>query len=487
MGLSKNTSLWSRGTIRRSHQSSISRGYWGESDRLKKKRAFFDRPLMGSEYIDQTMARLKSCRRACRFVFTAVLLLTLSCFRMGMPERFSTATEGASAPSMSVGSSIVNNSSALERLLNRRALAGTAVVVLPNGFAAAYGIGATAQPKILGHQWVFGVIPLTRLFFQHNAESVMLESLRDVLQEERFRCLLVAEADLPSVVPLVRPDLIISPRLKEVSVSAYDVFFFRVVSLGAELTLDLMEWEATGKSAPLRRFNKMLSSDAVKRYAHADMLASEFTELLQDGIYEGVRQLIVWQSEVPRRSPSRAKPPLQILPGKEPLLTVLRPEFAKPPPPLLGELLASSYGIARVPSFSMETILRLVQRGTEAGLAASGAKVVSSSSRMPGGVMRFQGRGVQWELYAAIETIAPDPEDRGWDAEALRLRIRYRLQERSVSGVSLLSDAVCEVVQPLTYGVDGPWVFAVEEAAVLLAGEVLSGRALAEGSHCVFR
>ena len=46
-GLSKDASLWSRGTIRRSHLSGISTDYQGESDRLKKKKAFFDSPDRG--------------------------------------------------------------------------------------------------------------------------------------------------------------------------------------------------------------------------------------------------------------------------------------------------------------------------------------------------------------------------------------------------------------------------------------------------------
>ena len=41
-GLSKNVNFWSRGTIRRNHQTGILTGYQGESDRLNKKKAFFD-------------------------------------------------------------------------------------------------------------------------------------------------------------------------------------------------------------------------------------------------------------------------------------------------------------------------------------------------------------------------------------------------------------------------------------------------------------
>ena len=44
MGLLKNACFWSRGTIRRNEQSSKSTSYQGESDRLKKKEAFFNRP-----------------------------------------------------------------------------------------------------------------------------------------------------------------------------------------------------------------------------------------------------------------------------------------------------------------------------------------------------------------------------------------------------------------------------------------------------------
>ena len=40
-GLSKNASLWSRGTIRQNEQSSKSTSFQGESDRLKNKREYF--------------------------------------------------------------------------------------------------------------------------------------------------------------------------------------------------------------------------------------------------------------------------------------------------------------------------------------------------------------------------------------------------------------------------------------------------------------
>ena len=43
----ENACFGSRGTIRLSYQSGISTGYQGESDRLKKNKAFFDSPVMG--------------------------------------------------------------------------------------------------------------------------------------------------------------------------------------------------------------------------------------------------------------------------------------------------------------------------------------------------------------------------------------------------------------------------------------------------------
>ena len=41
MGVLKNACFWSRGTIRRSQQSSRSTSYQGESDRLKKEMSIF--------------------------------------------------------------------------------------------------------------------------------------------------------------------------------------------------------------------------------------------------------------------------------------------------------------------------------------------------------------------------------------------------------------------------------------------------------------
>ena len=57
MGLSKNASLWSRGTIRRNHHSKIPTGIRGESDRLKKK-VFFDSPARETHAAGRNKKRL---------------------------------------------------------------------------------------------------------------------------------------------------------------------------------------------------------------------------------------------------------------------------------------------------------------------------------------------------------------------------------------------------------------------------------------------
>ncbi|HQH26991.1 MAG TPA: hypothetical protein PLP17_06305, partial [Oligoflexia bacterium] len=94
---------------------------------------------------------------------------------------------------------------------------------------------------VLGHQFLFGFIPLTRLFFEHGPSSAVLELAIDVFAQAGYAVHVADETVLAQVVEAADPALIIDLKLDEMSINAYDAFFFRILSVTGEFAFVCLE------------------------------------------------------------------------------------------------------------------------------------------------------------------------------------------------------------------------------------------------------
>ena len=325
----------------------------------------------------------------------------------------------------------------------------------------------------LGHQFLFGLFPVTYLFLQHDSSSLVGELLLDSLQERGFTPLVVSPEDLDQARKAFAPDLILTPKLSSLSVNAYDAFFFRVISIQGALELSLKD---RGDSPEQQR--RDVSLREYRSHAHAPLLST----LLERALREALRSIV---HALPQKHATRALSSVVVTPSGPGPLLLEEPRFAEPPPVGIGMELAAAYGFDFTPPFTFSSVLRLIQRGIEDGVAQQGLASVSLRGEWSPAAARD---GDWWRLQAQIATIELQARESETGAAAIRLRAHFSLKTRA--GV-LLSQAECERIEPLAEHVDGALVVTLEHAAAVLSQAFLQESSADRGAQgkslCAFK
>lgn len=393
-----------------------------------------------------------------RGLVLAALVASLSgCFSMGLPEYFAGGSLGLERQIGARGSAEQGRSSFVRGLLGAYDDYSPVVMVVADPPFLS-GEGAAFTPPSLGHQFLFGLFPITYLYLQHDSRSLLAELLVDTLQERGFTPLIVRDAT--DVVGAFTPDLLLHPRFSALSVNAYDAFFFRVISIQGEI-----EIEAGGET-----FRRPLALREYRSHAHAPLLSS----LLEQATRDALRALV---KELPDRHSSRgAAAPL----ARTPLL-LEEPSFAEPPSPAIGIDLAGSYGFDFTPPFTFASVRRIVQRGVAQGGSTAG---VPNAGLRGEWSPKSARAGEWWRLRTSISELVLRSEEPASDAPAVKLAVEFRLLSR---GGHLLSAAHCVRNEPVAGAVDGALVVTVERAAATLAAAFLQGDSDEGKNFCVFK
>lgn len=367
---------------------------------------------------------------------------------MGLPERFANGTErdiisiGRSHESVTASSPGGARSTDGGR--------GSFLLLVPD--PAAVPIGTPEEIRSLGHQYVLGIIPLTYLYFQHGADTFVLELLLETARDMGLSVTVGARSEADRIRKHHPGAPVIELLPISASVTAYDVVFFRIVSMGIEGGIVL---PGGGGAIPLAaQTTEYLAS------AHAPRLALMFERLARSLLIEQLRRL-----PLSSRRSHGADPPPSDIPR---LLRIADPSFKKGAFDEQGGMIAAGYGFASVTPFGAGAVRRLVQRGFHAGATAG--------SLLPVSVRQGEESLRASECPEGSVLLGSEIERLTLDDERLGLEILLRA-ERCRTGLYVpLTRARCEVSLPLNTRVDGAAAVTVETAARLLAERFLRGR-----------
>ncbi len=359
------------------------------------------------------------------------------CFSMGLPEYFAGGSLGLERQ---IGVGEGGQASFTRGLLGAYDAYSPVVLVISEPAPA------EAEPHGLGHQFLFGIFPITYVYLQHAQQSLIAELLLDTLQENGFTPILVSSADLKQSFD---PDLVLRPSLPTLRVNAYDAFFFRIISLQGEIGLGVED-----RHGEIVEQRHSISTREYRSHAHAPLLSS----LLERSIRDKLRELV---AALPRRHQQRGSEQSVLTPV---LLT--EPTFIDPPPTSIGVDLAASYGFDFTPPFSFASVRRVIQRGMEDGSRAEGLPYAALRGEWSPSKLRA---GNWWLLRSGVSKL--ELRSRELEQEAVKLAMEFTLETRDGH---VLSRASCAEAELLATGVDGALVVTVERAAKALAQAFLS-------------
>jgi len=291
----------------------------------------------------------------------------------------------------------------------------------------------------LGHQYLLGFFPLTRVFVEHGAERFVEEIFIEKLLNEGHRVAEVSVAQLGHMNLGVPVSAAILPSIEDLSVSAYDAIFFRIADVSATIQLTYL---STENFRPIRQESYSVNEFDYRRQAQAPVLSS----MLRRGCGDAAESLLKHMISH-RVTRLLSETPLSGAENPPPLWIVL-PTFAHPPAPTIGQYLSASYGFASVPPFSASEILRIAQRGLTEEALGEGlhfAALLDSGSDL-------QTRSV---LRTAVERLEID------ESNFMILQMGFREEEDGI----LVRAKTCSLKSPQARGVDGAAVVTLEAAA----------------------
>ncbi len=320
----------------------------------------------------------------------------------------------------------------------------------------------------LGHQYLFGMIPLTTVFLQHSANQLLGELAVELLEGQGLAVYTTSGTRLGEVLRVIEPESIVELKVSEARVNAFDAFFVRILKARAQVQATVLERKGNG-TVPKRQLEQRGEKSEYRRYGHAPQLS----HLLQSTLKSALERLVPGlQAKSERRFGESDSTP----PTGTGLVLLAPPEFERPPTVRAGEVLALSYGFESSPPYTNGQMARMIQHGLARGLEAENVLVVSSSvPTLPKLKLARAGemKPALWRLRALVQELTfPDTED-----ETLRLTLKLHLDEiASGSKPQPLLSARCTVEEPRMSGVDGAWVATLEEAGTRMVSDFLRGR-----------
>lgn len=293
----------------------------------------------------------------------------------------------------------------------------------------------------LGHQFLLGFIPFTRVFLEHGPERFLTEVFIQVLLDEGHRVLEVPASQMRGVPPQVPLSAALTLSVEELRVNAYDAVFFRIADVAGRV---LIRYLSPSNFTPLRQEEFALDATEYRRQAQAPVLSS----MLQRN-FRTAAQSLLQRGPSHRISRVLTEPAVDSVAASE-MLWLFTPVFEKPPAPAIGEYLSASYGFASVPALPPPAILRLVQRG------------------MGGELFRVNTAFVS--VLDAGDDLSPDRALRVFvkrleveDSKRIVLETRFREEADGV----VQREGNCAITLSELGGVDGAAVITLEQAAAL--------------------
>ncbi|MCB0324843.1 MAG: hypothetical protein KDD69_14770 [Bdellovibrionales bacterium] len=384
------------------------------------------------------------------------------CFPMGLPEHFAGSGDGEAVPA----------ALRFPRMAKLRSGAPQrfALVVLPPGQDELFGALKDDGPDTLGYQFLLGLIPFTRVYLQHGAQSFAHEVLVELLREQGYTPAVVAHADRIAAASALRPALVLSLEIEGTSLHAFDAFFFRVLSLESDLTLE--RFDSTG-STVVQTKHLTAEESLYRRFGYGPALAALLRQKLRSELTTAL------QAMAPPTA-SRAHPD-----ATEPLVLVMLPALASTAGETLGQALADSYGYPNSEPYDSFAVRRILQRAIAASLREAGLRAVALADTSKAFRGAHESRQTVWQLAVdAVQVITDEQEA----VPGMVLRMMFTLSDVSSPHPVLLERLSCGIDDFELAESDGYRVVTLERAVHAVTKHYIAGQKDQGGSaRCVSR
>jgi hypothetical protein len=374
----------------------------------------------------------------------------LGCFPQGLPEyvlgQRAVRVTGADAASQSK----------MRSLMGRAAAVSVPVFLVPgNSERSLLASPPSSGGEILGFQYVLGFIPLTRLYYQRGVERLSHELLADLLYNQGASPYAVSERYAALAARTLRPRQILRMQVSEPSVDGFDAFFFRYLSVDANVELSTLELQNlpggdTGLVGGFQVVERM-SDSSFRQYAHTPALSFMFEESLSKSL----------KDMLDRIPPRRRSLSLGVNKAGTPSLVVMSmPRMRKPVDENFSRLVSASYGYSASRGYSELSLARMMQRGMT---------YVATERELPIVVMLHQGAApssMDRIILLEVEILEIGFKNGVGDIDdELRVVADLRMSELD-GGIArrTLLNRRCYVSEKPDDDIDGSWVDALERA-----------------------
>jgi hypothetical protein len=325
-----------------------------------------------------------------------------------------------------------------------------------------------SKPKILGHQYILGIIPFTNLFLQHSPEQLVLEMTIERLQNYGFRVFITDKNHVSLAGNTIQPSIIIEPVINSVKINAYDAIFYRILNANVTLQFEYSKLSNSGLITPTRHYIVEKSKKRYKQFAYSPALSL----LLEQTVGEAIDDAL---QTIPTQHRAKNQRALKIHNNREEYMLILNP-------PLINNSLAHEIILNLPPAYinpinkafiKNETIARIVQRGIEIELTKLGHKLLTATQPVLN-VETNQAKNA-WILQSSIKSIKPIANSNNSRIIELIMQVEFTLYHTTFEHtMQVASISNCEVVQKAPRGIDGYWVYTIENAASSLVNEYFS-------------
>lgn len=393
-------------------------------------------------------------RSAARLFLPIACLAMASCFPMGVPEHFSEAEKLSDTP---------------YRSLSAHSSAANPVTILIRPPIST----ENRDREIIGHQYLLGIFPVTRLYFEHSASDLLYELLLDELQLRGFTVYELPQNTtvIPNALSGYEP--VFHFTLNDFRVNAFDAIFLRLLSVSGTLQGELIDNSST---APTARARDVIPIDekVPRSQGYAPSLLALAITSIRTGITHGLASLLPHQK---RRVQNFTPPSLD---HESPSLLVFNPPLLERSGDLggtfeqnLGASITASYGFGPEPAISEKMLRRILQRG------ASQATIPGTQPLLPTSTLahlRHASGDTIWSINARYRIVPPQVSAK----LPLSVSAHLTLSELPGSGSpdirAPLAEANCSVAEPLPTERDGYLVVALEQAAQKITAAFLNGK-----------
>lgn len=309
---------------------------------------------------------------------------------------------------------------------------------------------APEKQKSYGSQFILAAFPLTYLYYPHGETSAAIEIILDRLRYFGFEPVVVPKKHFLTAQEIVQADLIIEPELNDLKLNAYDLIFYRKLSVKSSLQLKYY------KSAKIFYQNNFdFSNSKYRANASAKGLAYYFERTLIENFDREFKndldRDIVLSARAKKVNFAKSNS------GK--LFIVQAAKLERINFQSIEPQLRASYGDLSLPNYNFPQFQRIFQRGFEKSLADNAFISLAEVKFLEASQINSSA----WLVSAEFSSITIEEE---------QLKIQAKLGLSNKQGAR--NNFHCSYSSEIETSREGYLVFALEDAASRILSSIVN-------------